>query len=263
MVQKMNVEFTFLLKKNVPKRNPFWDLEIAHDEDGSVVNLEVSSPLITQSRVLQTNSASDVIDLEPTPPSSTTSESIVSDSCSDSDYIFSEYFSHLNCQNKETVEESLACQDNMLCKTLQVAIVPLEPSLNQLRQLHRRRKRAKTRKVNNQTSFRENRLRPSHSLRQFTPFMCTPLTSKSREKHGKRGHNTQKVSHGHQNTGKRVKKQISCQTQLFLNIKDDQLKRELGQKKQTMKFRNTFENALDSINKRIFRQSQIWKMLPC
>ena len=40
-----------------------------------------------------------------------------------------------------------------------------------------------------------------------------------------------------------------------------QLKLVLQQKKAALKYRNKFENALDSINKRIMNQNSFWRML--
>ena len=233
---------------------PFWyndeleptpTLEVSHrDNFVPLFNLNIDTPVLTPGRIMPTNSGSAKIELEFTPPSSSTCDSIVSCSTSDSEDSFAE-----NVANLEGLVQ------------VQVAIEPCVPSLRQLQDLYRRKKRTKTKKVNYRTSFRERRLRPSNALRQLTPYMIeAPL----HKKHGKNSLLKKRGENSHKRHKKRsaITTKASCQTQLFLNAKQHLLKLEIQQRKQAIKFRNKFENALDSINQRIFRQSHFWKMLP-
>ena len=138
---------------------PFWcddelepipTLEVSHKDNFVPFNLNISTPVLTPGR-MPMNSSSAKIDLEFTPPSSSTCDSIVSCSASDSEDSFAENFAYL----ESLAQENVASKDDTLRKQVQVAIEPFEPSLRQLQDLYRRKKRTKTKKVNNRTSFRE------------------------------------------------------------------------------------------------------------
>lgn len=228
---------------------------------------EIIKSQLTDNRT-QTKNHNDNVDLKLTPPSS----SIVSGGTSPSISTISEdchapdYYSLEDLNKQTTTGASSKCQDTSLGESLEVCIAHYEPSLYQLQHLYQRRNRPKAKRFKKLSRYRESHLRPRSSLKKFIPFMISTLPTSTRRKNGSTTNGSLKMDKlclgdKSQVRKRRAKNRVPCQTRLFANNKQNQLII-LNQKKEAIKLRNKYENALDSINKRIFRQSHFWKMLP-
>lgn len=236
--------------------------ELVQNEEPVFSWKESPNPVKTDIVRPLTNSTCSTHDVELTPPSSAVSGSVASDDSITQDFSFLEELSHAT-----VVEDKRPKWQNSICQSLEVTFVPVEPSLRQLRDLYRRKKKSKANKFHRRNHFRERHLRPRNSLRQFTPFMIDPGLWRRQDKSSLKGYGILKRNKLHLNNREQIvknkaRKLAFCQTQLFESAKKDKLKVELRQKKKASKVRSQFENALSSINNRLFRQNQFWKMLP-
>ncbi|CAB4003895.1 Hypothetical predicted protein [Paramuricea clavata] len=247
---------------------------------------KLAEPHVCEVKTPLTSGNSSVVDLDLTPPSSVTSRSLFEDDRSTSfEDSFALAFDMLPDETAKvnTDKKILTCKHT--CKELCVEIVRFEPTLRQLQVLHRRNETSGTGTCNNR---RERSLRPKRSLKQFVPFMFehAEFLKKRRKKvrspnvfystpKGDDTDNVNKIIKKKTNINTKVKSACKLQTdrkfrkkQLKMALKQTkgiekrQLKLVLQKKKEALKYRNKFENALDSINRRIGNQNNFWRMLP-
>ena len=279
---------------DLPVPNTLDNSEVAKNktiaDDSLLCWQELAEPFIDVVNTPQTSCNSSVVDVDLTPPSSVASKRSLFEVNTSGEKSFILDF---NVQPDETAEVYMdtkvsvdKCKpDNKLC----VEIACLEPTLSQLQVLYRRNEATPN-------SNRKHSLRPPSSLKKFVPFMfeqaecmkkerkktrtsnvfhSTPMPPNTDHVNVKSKTNYAKVDSGFCIKGqfkkkriKRARKETANVRKIKLALKEKEafqkklLKLALNQKKETMKHRNKFENALNSINMRLSNQNSFWRMLP-
>ena len=232
---------------------------------GEPVECEVKTPV--------TSKNSSNVDLDLTPPSSIASgRGLIEDSESTS----------LEEELDNNIDNKIFTDKNK-CKELCLQLVLIEPTIKQLQSLYSRNDHHKQFSLSS---------RPKRDRKQFIPFMFeqAKYMKKRKPRSSSLFHSSpkvndtssEKVREKTSNTNLRLnrmyeEKQIKIdrkrkkaikmkQLRLALRQKEayekQQLRLALKQKKEALKWRNKFENALASINRRIYHQNAFWKMLP-
>ena len=189
-------------------------------------------------------------------------------------------------------------KDKYRCRDLRIEVHLFEPTLRQLQVLQRRNQ---TSQIVSRNNCGERSLRPKSSLKKFVPFMfqhakymrkkrkwkdstqpfhSTPKSDDSlvvdkvkKKRTGIKISSSSELNNSTKLQKKRRKlsrkqKQAREVKELKLKLKQKemfekkQLKLALKKKKEALKKRNKYENALDSINRRIYNQNKFWRMLP-
>jgi hypothetical protein len=233
---------------------------------------------------LQTSENSTAEDLDLTPPSSVASKRSIFEldtSCENTSLL------DFDMPSGETAKLDVGriSGNNSICNELSVELAHLEPTLRQLQVLHRRNETSGLATNNG----RKHSLRPPNSLKQYVPFMfqqaeymrkqkkrtqssnvlhSTPKphnTDRSKTNSAKVERGSINARHEKKKMALKRKKEVVRQLKLALKEKEafekKQLKLALNQKKEAMKYRNKFENALENINRRICNQNSFWRML--
>ena len=260
------------------------------EDDSLLCWQELAEPFIDVVNTPQTSCNSSVVDAELTPPSSVASKRSLFEVETSGEKGFILDFDMQPDETAEVDMDKNVSVDNCIRDNkLRVEIACLEPTLSQLQVLYRRNETTPN-------SSRKHSLRPPSSLKQFVPFMfeqaeymekarqktrtsnifhSTPIPPNTDSVNVKRKTNYAKVDRGFRIKGQFKKKKMKLARKQTANVKQiklalkekeafqkKQLKLALKQKKETMKNRNKFENALNSINMRISNQNSFWRMLP-
>ena len=260
--------------------------------DDSLLGWEkLAEPLVCEVKTPLSSGNSSIVDLDLTPPSSVASKRSLFEDTSCEDGFLLDFDMLPDETAKADVDKKVLTEN--ICNKLCVEIVRFEPTLCQLQALYRRNEASGTATHN---TCRKRFLRPKNSLKQFVPFMFEQAEYMKKRNKTRRSpkifHSTPKVNDtdsANKNTkGQKVKKgacigrkfekkqlKIALKRkkaieirQLKLTLKQKeafekkQQKLVLSQKKETSKHRNKFENALDSINRRICNQNSFWRTLP-
>ena len=236
-------------------------------KDDSLLSWEkLANPLVCEAKTPHTSGNSSGVDIDLTPPSSVESGM----SLFEEDRSFEESFNldsnDLPCKT-DKIDINKKCSKD---KELSVEVTPHEPTLYQLQVLYRRN--SPSRLI--QSNCKQNRLWPKRQFKPFVPFMFehAEYMKKRNRIHPSKLFNSPPKKKSKKSKVKRLqitrkeKKAIEMK-ELKMALKEKeafqkkQLKLVLQQKKAALKYRNKFENSLDSINKRITNQNSFWRML--
>lgn len=252
---------------------------------------KLSKPLLCEVKTPVTSEGSSVVELDLTPPCSVASESCMSEEyglSSFEDSLVSLDFNTLS-DNNEKVDKPFLTDYNK-CRELHVEIVSFQPTIRQLQVLYRRKTLGKGTHAN----YGQISLRPNSNIEKVTPSMLNQSNLAEGLRKRKKITQLPNVLHSTNNSiqvkknkrkvkdvaklkaEKRVKhkKQNNVMNQKITNeiklqklaekqkeaFRKKELKHILEQKKKAIKDRNKFENALGSINSRIFNQNSFWKV---
>lgn len=263
---------------------------------------KLAEPHVCEVKTPLTSGNSSVVDLDLTPPSSVASgRSLFEDDRSTSfEGSFALAFDMLPDETaKVNIDKKILTYEHT-CKELCVEIVRFEPTLRQLQVLQRGNETSGTATCNNRRE-RSLRPKSSLKQFVPFMFEHAEFLKKRRKKvrspnvfhstpKGNDTDNVNKIIKKKTNINTKVKSACELQTdrkfrkkqlkmalkqkkgieirQLKLALKQKeafekrQLKLVLQKKKEALKYRNKYENALDSINRRIGNQNNFWRMLP-